>query len=230
MTAATAKLESQGPSVRSLVHLLSSLVIQSIHCAWKSGTLSTSLHKLTTAPPISESFPTRIDQTMDIDDDDDFYSPEEPQPPSQPAPAEAAPASKKDANEELESGEEEDEGGAMDEDEDSVCISANSWFLSINWLIKSSGHRHYHRTERRVEPSASTVSLKRLTALSSCVTEGDRKPTNLVPQSIAVQRDKEHTSTYGDFRRSNDHHLHQSESGITTATTTTAWLVNSCRR
>ncbi|KAL1836133.1 hypothetical protein VTJ49DRAFT_5544 [Mycothermus thermophilus] len=60
---------------------------------------------------------------MDIDDDDDFYGHDEPeapaaQPEQQPA-TETAPASKKDANEELEEGEEEDEGGAMDEDDDS---------------------------------------------------------------------------------------------------------------
>ncbi|KAK4121467.1 Fip1-domain-containing protein [Parathielavia appendiculata] len=57
---------------------------------------------------------------MDIDDEDDFYAPEEPQAPAEQAPAEAPPdTTKKDANEELEEGEEEDEGGAMDEDEDS---------------------------------------------------------------------------------------------------------------
>ena len=73
---------------------------------------------------------------MDIDDDDDFYSPEEPQAPAapaQPAAATAAQAApKNDVKEELEEGEEEDEGGEMDEDEDSVraipaiCISITS--------------------------------------------------------------------------------------------------------
>ncbi|KAL2018168.1 hypothetical protein VTK56DRAFT_1193 [Thermocarpiscus australiensis] len=58
---------------------------------------------------------------MDIDDEDDFYAPEEPEAPAaQPEPAAAPPpAAKKDANEELEEGEEEDEGGEMDEDDDS---------------------------------------------------------------------------------------------------------------
>ncbi|KAM7184852.1 Fip1 motif domain containing protein [Rhypophila sp. PSN 637] len=68
---------------------------------------------------------------MDIDEDDDFYAPEEPQvAPAQPpatstgAPeptAAAAPSAgtKTDPNEELEEGEEEDEGGEMDEDDDS---------------------------------------------------------------------------------------------------------------
>ncbi|KAK3306363.1 Fip1 motif-domain-containing protein [Chaetomium strumarium] len=56
---------------------------------------------------------------MDIDDEDDFYAPEEPQAPA--AQPEAPPtAPKKEPNEELEEGEEEDEGGAMDEDDDSV--------------------------------------------------------------------------------------------------------------
>jgi pre-mRNA 3'-end-processing factor FIP1 len=65
---------------------------------------------------------------MDIDDEDDFYAPEEPQTTAQPAPTEA-PATKKDASEELESGEEEDEGGAMDEDEDSVGALNEIGFL-----------------------------------------------------------------------------------------------------
>ena len=67
---------------------------------------------------------------MDIDDEDDFYAPEEPQTAAQPAPTEA-PATKKDASEELESGEEEDEGGAMDEDEDSVNAHIGLWSLRI---------------------------------------------------------------------------------------------------
>ena len=53
--------------------------------------------------------------TMDIDDEDDFYAPEEPQAQAQAtqaqqSPSEAAPPTKKDANDELEEGEEEDEG------------------------------------------------------------------------------------------------------------------------
>lgn len=64
---------------------------------------------------------------MDIDDEDDFYAPEEPQAQVQAAqaqqsPGDTTPATKKEANEELEEGEEEDEGGAMDEDEDSVRL------------------------------------------------------------------------------------------------------------
>ncbi|KAH6612904.1 putative pre-mRNA polyadenylation factor [Chaetomium sp. MPI-SDFR-AT-0129] len=55
---------------------------------------------------------------MDIDDEDDFYAPEEPQAPAKATPAETSTV-KKEPNDELESGEEEDEGGAMDEDEDS---------------------------------------------------------------------------------------------------------------
>ncbi|KAK4238741.1 Fip1 motif-domain-containing protein [Achaetomium macrosporum] len=55
---------------------------------------------------------------MDIDDEDDFYAPEEPQAPAA-QPEAPATAPKKEPNEELEEGEEEDEGGAMDEDDDS---------------------------------------------------------------------------------------------------------------
>ena len=92
---------------------------------------------------------------MDIDDEDDFYAPEEPQAAAQPAPAEA-PATKKDASEELESGEEEDEGGAMDEDEDSVgdhtlgrgyCASTDhhSRISTLSRSEKTPPTHHLHR-------------------------------------------------------------------------------------
>lgn len=61
---------------------------------------------------------------MDIDEDDDFYAPEElGVPAAQAAPADAGlvPARQsKQQDEDLEEGEEEDEGGEMDEDDDSV--------------------------------------------------------------------------------------------------------------
>jgi hypothetical protein len=68
--------------------------------------------------------------TMDMDDEDDFYSPEEPIPAAADAKSEeqvqnatlAAPTSKA---EELEEGEEEDEGGAMEEDSDDSVSEAN---------------------------------------------------------------------------------------------------------
>ncbi|KAJ9418520.1 Fip1 motif-domain-containing protein [Fusarium oxysporum] len=50
---------------------------------------------------------------MDIDDDDDFYVPDEPKTET------AAPEDKKPKADDLEEGEEEDEGAAMDEDDDS---------------------------------------------------------------------------------------------------------------
>jgi pre-mRNA 3'-end-processing factor FIP1 len=61
---------------------------------------------------------------MDIDEDDDFYAPDEPEAqapltPSGPAHTEIK-TDTKDA--ELEEGEEEDSGGEMDEDDDSVCL------------------------------------------------------------------------------------------------------------
>ncbi|KAK0641962.1 Fip1 motif-domain-containing protein [Cercophora newfieldiana] len=58
---------------------------------------------------------------MDIDEDDDFYAPDEPEVPAAQAATATAPppTSKPDAGDELEEGEEEDEGGEMDEDEDS---------------------------------------------------------------------------------------------------------------
>lgn len=58
---------------------------------------------------------------MDIDEDDDFYAPDEPEVTATQATPAANPAtSKPNASDELEEGEEEDEGGEMDEDEDSV--------------------------------------------------------------------------------------------------------------
>ncbi|KAK7955793.1 Fip1 motif-domain-containing protein [Apiospora aurea] len=60
---------------------------------------------------------------MDIDDDDDFYAPDEPettQSPAQPAAGTTAPADEQqNQDEDLEEGEEEDEGAEMDEDDDS---------------------------------------------------------------------------------------------------------------
>ncbi|KAF6810281.1 Fip1 domain-containing protein [Colletotrichum plurivorum] len=66
---------------------------------------------------------------MDIDEDDDFYAPEEPTVPTTTTPTtateNAAPkeqSPKVESKDELEEGEEEDEGGAMDEDEDESDI------------------------------------------------------------------------------------------------------------
>ncbi|KAF9880125.1 cleavage and polyadenylylation specificity factor subunit [Colletotrichum karsti] len=64
---------------------------------------------------------------MDIDEDDDFYAPEEPTVPTTATENEAPKASppkvvESNKTEELEEGEEEDEGGAMDEDEDDSDI------------------------------------------------------------------------------------------------------------
>lgn len=53
---------------------------------------------------------------MDIEDEDDFYAPEEPQVPTEDEKKPAAQQPIK--SDELEEGEEEDEGAAMDEDED----------------------------------------------------------------------------------------------------------------
>lgn len=66
---------------------------------------------------------------MDIDEDDDFYAPEEPDvQPTATAAAPAAPVAAKTEpqNDELEEGEEEDESGEMDEDDDSVSWASIS--------------------------------------------------------------------------------------------------------
>jgi pre-mRNA 3'-end-processing factor FIP1 len=102
---------------------------------------------------------------MDIDDEDDFYAPEEPQATVQHGPAEAPSATtKKDANEELEEGEEEDEGGAMDEDEDSVCTPSNEGVA--HQMTDNPGHRHHHRAQRRLQARPSTVSCLSLPSTS----------------------------------------------------------------
>jgi hypothetical protein len=84
---------------------------------------------------------------MDIDEDDDFYSPDEPEAPvAQVTPAAAPPtASNPDAGDELEEGEEEYEGGEMDEDEDSVRLDA--------------GTAHWHPADF-LEPRISTSSSR----------------------------------------------------------------------
>jgi pre-mRNA 3'-end-processing factor FIP1 len=68
--------------------------------------------------------------SVEMDEDDDFYAPEEPtvaapaQQAAAPAPTAEKPAAVKPEDEDLEEGEEEDEGGAMDEDEDNSVRSA----------------------------------------------------------------------------------------------------------
>jgi pre-mRNA 3'-end-processing factor FIP1 len=60
---------------------------------------------------------------MDIDDDDDFYAPEEPvtqAAPEQPSTGPTATGNQRD--EDLEEGEEEDEGAEMDEDDSDIDI------------------------------------------------------------------------------------------------------------
>lgn len=54
---------------------------------------------------------------MDIDDDDDFYAPDEPEAVEIPAVQPGANAPVVHHDEDLEEGEEEDEGAAMDEDD-----------------------------------------------------------------------------------------------------------------
>ena len=86
---------------------------------------------------------------MDIDEDDDFYAPEEPEvPAAQPAPTAPPAPSKTDAADELEEGEEEDEGGEMDEDEDSVRIVMQNHKVRI-LTDASPGHRHHRREQRQ---------------------------------------------------------------------------------
>jgi hypothetical protein len=92
---------------------------------------------------------------MDIDDDDDLYEPRVDNE------DEKRPAPKAD---DLEEGEEEDESGAMDED-DSDSVRTRSLAQNIRLLSAGLGHRHHHRTQRRNQPSSSAVCA--LTATDS---------------------------------------------------------------
>ena len=82
--------------------------------------------------------------SMDMDEDDDFYAPEESAAITVPEPAHASPADLVparpeggDAQDELEEGEEEDEPGEMDEGEESVRWFALGtllvWRASCSW-------------------------------------------------------------------------------------------------
>jgi pre-mRNA 3'-end-processing factor FIP1 len=63
---------------------------------------------------------------MDIDDEDDFYAPDEPETTQTVETTGDANAPAEHHDEDLEEGEEEDEGAEMDEDDDSVCLSLPS--------------------------------------------------------------------------------------------------------
>lgn len=89
---------------------------------------------------------------MDMDEDDDFYAPDDPEvQATAPSPVVSAPAAtetkSEPQSEELEEGEEEDEGGEMDEDEDSVLHQC-SHLSRLLLAYTLSGHRNRHRTER----------------------------------------------------------------------------------
>jgi len=97
---------------------------------------------------------------MDMDEDDDFYAPDEPEAPTvQAAPTAAPPtAAKQDAGDELEEGEEEDEGGEMDEDEDSVCFPLIPGTHEPQISNCPPGYRHHHREQRRPQGCPTIVS------------------------------------------------------------------------
>jgi pre-mRNA 3'-end-processing factor FIP1 len=82
---------------------------------------------------------------MEIDDDDDFYAPEEPETIQAPAPAVASSAPAAHHDEDLEEGEEEDEGAEMDED-DSVC---DSTVLAQDLIMLTTGQDIDIITERK---------------------------------------------------------------------------------
>jgi pre-mRNA 3'-end-processing factor FIP1 len=79
---------------------------------------------------------------MDIDEDDDFYAPEEAE---APAPAVKQPETATKVEEvptaDLEEGEEEDGGGAMDEDDDSVSFMSRAPGPCAHLLL---GYRYHH--------------------------------------------------------------------------------------
>ncbi|KAK4445979.1 Fip1 motif-domain-containing protein [Podospora aff. communis PSN243] len=118
---------------------------------------------------------------MDIDEDDDFYAPEEPEAPAaQTTPAAAPPTiSKLDAGDELEEGEEEDEGGEMDEDEDS----------DIDIIVESK------EAPKAAPPSQSRYSEIRNIPQRSTVTESTAKSAPQKGQQPAQRQDHPPVST-----------------------------------
>lgn len=95
---------------------------------------------------------------MDVDEDDDFYSPEEPaQSTEEQQPTEQQPQSAdvkaEQEDEDLEEGEEEDEGS---EGSDSVIFTYCS--APERLLIMFVGHRHHHGEEGRLQGCTSFVS------------------------------------------------------------------------
>lgn len=82
---------------------------------------------------------------MDVDEDDDFYAPEDDatEDKEEQSGETAQPASKPEQeDEDLEEGEEEDE--AESEGSDSVCAS----YIFRDLLLILLGYRHYHRAKR----------------------------------------------------------------------------------
>lgn len=108
---------------------------------------------------------------MEIEDEDDFYSPEEPIV----TPAKDADASTKQQpttttsrnpnDDELEEGEEEDEGGVIieEDEDDSVSLYSTLAPVQVNCLlILPPGCRLHHRKQRRREAPSSPVSCSHL--------------------------------------------------------------------
>jgi pre-mRNA 3'-end-processing factor FIP1 len=98
---------------------------------------------------------------MDMDEDDDFYAPEEPEVQATTEPSAAATTETKTEPQadDLEEGEEEDEGGEMDEDDDSVTYPSSSPVCRLATLLTlRSGRRDCYRTKRRDKSCPSIVS------------------------------------------------------------------------
>lgn len=91
---------------------------------------------------------------MEVDEDDDFYAPEESLPSGNYQP-EQKPVVKSEQEEDLEEGEEEDEEG--EDEDDSVLYVVSIWYET--WRADQAiGYRHYHREEGWYQGSATIVS------------------------------------------------------------------------
>lgn len=138
--------------------------------------------------------------TMDIEDDDDFYAPEEPMVPAkdnEAATKTQAPAAGSRNDDELEEGEEEDEGGIIveEDDEDSV---GSTVALSFTRTRDANELARMSTLSSKIRTAKKQPLLSKLSRLQQLPPPTKRRPSSVAFQSshneqtIAVQRHQEH--------------------------------------
>jgi hypothetical protein len=119
--------------------------------------------------------------TMDIEDDDDFYAPEEPKVPVDDKDKDKA------KSDDLEEGEEEDEGAAMDEDDDSDSDSVCA--IAARLLSRVYTNEPRISTSSQNERTAPQLLLQR-----TCAQPKLPGPALTHVQTIKIQRYSKHTT------------------------------------